>query len=191
MACTRLDPLTALIAVDLQKGIVSHPGIHPMDDIVGNTAKLARAFRRCSLPVVLVHVAGLPPGRTEQALAGGTRPPDWTELVAELDRQPGDHVVEKRSWGAFANTGLDAWLRERGVTQVVVSGLITSIGVESTARQAYELGFNVTIALDATTDRSAGVYRNSLEHVFPKLGEVGTTREIIDLLEARGGGRAS
>ena len=186
MTVTTLDPTTALILVDLQKGIVSIPGVDPMPLVLGNSAALADAFRQRGLPVVLVHVAGVAPGRTEQALSDGQRPSDWMELVAEVNRHPDDHVVTKRTWGAFTNTGLDGHLRAAGATQVVIGGLVTSIGVESTARQAYELGFNVTLAVDAMTDRSADAHRNSVEHVFPKLGETRTTREVIEAL--RNGG---
>ena len=103
------------------------------------------------------------------------RPEGWTELIPELDRQPGDIVVTKRTWGAFASTDLEAQLKARGVTQVVVAGVATGTGVEATARQAYELGFNVTLALDAMTDMRAEAHDYSIENVFPRLGETGTT----------------
>jgi nicotinamidase-related amidase len=93
--------------------------------------------------------------------------------------------VSKRTWGAFTGTGLDDYLKFAGVTQVVVCGVATSIGVESTARQAHELGFNVTLAVDAMTDLSAEAHANSLERIFPRLGETGTTRDVLDLLSAR------
>ncbi len=95
---------------------------------------------------------------------------------------PADHKVTKHTWGAFPNTDLDAFLKEAGVTQVVLAGVATSIGVESTAREAYALGFNVTIATDAVTDLNLAAHENSLTRIFPRLGETGTTREIIDLL---------
>jgi nicotinamidase-related amidase len=186
VSLTTLDEKTALIIVDLQKGVIAHPSAHPVAPILANAAQLADAFRRRNLPVVLVHVAGQAPGRTEQALSRGPRPDDWTELAAELNQQPQDHQVAKRTWGAFTNTDLQTYLNGKGVTQVVIAGIATSIGVESTARHAYELGFNVTLAVDAMTDRGADAHRNSIERVFPKLGQSGTTQEIIDLLSTRG-----
>jgi nicotinamidase-related amidase len=90
--------------------------------------------------------------------------------------------VTKRTWGAFTNTGLDQHLRKLGVTQVVIAGVATSVGVESTARHAYENGFHVTLAVDAMTDTSPDTHTNSISRIFPRLGETGTTREIIDLL---------
>lgn len=121
-------------------------------------------------------------------MSGGERPPDWAELVPELNRQPQDHVVAKRTWGVFTHTELEAWLRKAGVTQVVIAGIATSKGVESTARQAYELGFNVTLATDAMTDMNVEVHENSVQRIFPMLGKTGTTPEIIRLLNESGAG---
>lgn len=185
MPLTALDPSTALIVIDLQRGIVNGSFIHPMGDIIDRTRSLIDAFRRKNLPVVLINVAGRPPGRTEQGprsslvLAEG-----WTELLPELDQQSSDIVVGKRSWGAFATTDLEAQLKGRGVTQVVVTGVATSAGVEATARQAWELGFNVTLALDAMTDLREEAHEYSIRNVFPRIGETGSAQEIISLLES-------
>ncbi|MCW6530340.1 isochorismatase family protein [Sphingomonas sp. MMSM20] len=185
MALTILDPNTALIIIDLQKGIVGLPVIHPIDGVIERARALADAFRRRGLPVVLVNVAGGAPGRTEQPPQTGARPDGWTDLVPELDRQAGDIVVTKRTWGAFASTDLEARLKARGVTQVVVAGVATGTGVEATARQAYEAGFNVTLALDAMTDIRPEAHDYSIRNIFPRLGETGTSREIIDLLATK------
>ena len=183
MAITVLDPKTALIIIDLQKGITAHPCAHPIAEILRNAATLADAFRARDLPVVLVNVAGIASGRTEQALSQGVRTADWADLVPELNRRPLDHAVTKRSWGAFRNTDLEEYLKRQGVTQVVLAGIATSIGVESTARHAYELGFNVTLAVDAMTDRNAESHVNSIGYIFPRLGETGTTEEVVALLD--------
>jgi nicotinamidase-related amidase len=90
--------------------------------------------------------------------------------------------VTKRTWGAFTNTDLEAYLKGLGVTQVVLAGISTSAGVESTARNAHELGFNVTLAVDAMTDTNPEAHANSVARIFPRIGETGTTQEIIDLL---------
>lgn len=185
MAVTTLDRKTALIVIDLQKGIVALPAVHPMAEVVQQACTLAEAFRSHGLPVVLVNVAGAPPGRTEQAPRPGARPDGWTDLVAELKQQPQDHTVTKRTAGAFVNTDLEAWLLSQGVTQVVIAGVATSMGVEATARHGRDLGFNVTLALDAMTDTNLDAHNSSITHIFPRLGERGTTREIIDLLEHR------
>lgn len=183
MAVTTLDPITALIIIDLQNGIVGLPAVHPIADVVTRSCTLAAAFRRHGLPVVLVNVDGGAPGRTERPRPGGPFPDGWTDLIPELDRQPGDIMVTKRTWGAFASTDLERQLWARGVTQVVIAGVATGTGVESTARQAYEAGFNVTLATDAMTDMRPNAHAYSIEHVFPRLGEAGSTQAVIDLLE--------
>ena len=187
MPLTVFDPVTALILVDLQQGIVGMPALQAVGDIVKRAAALADAFRRHGLPVVLVNVEGGAPGRTEQPPRVRDFPAGWTDLVPELNQQPGDVRVTKRTWGAFTNTDLDHRLRKLGVTQVVIAGVSTSIGVESTARQAYELGFNVTLAVDAMTDMNPDAQANSVKRIFPRLGETGTTQEIIELLGSRQG----
>jgi nicotinamidase-related amidase len=180
---TTLDPKTALIVVDLQKGIVSRPAVHPMDGVLKQVAALIVAFRRQDLPVVLVNVAGGAPGRTEQPRIRPDLSPGWTDFIPELNQQPRDHVVTKHTPGAFTNTNLEAHLKALGATQVVIVGIATSNGVEVTARQAYELGFNVTLATDAMTDLRADAHAYSVTRVFPRIGETGTTQEIIDLVE--------
>jgi nicotinamidase-related amidase len=165
MPLTQLDANTALIVVDLQKGIVGYPLIDPVGPVIEHSQKLSDVFRQKGLPVVLVNVAGGAPGRTQQ---------------------PRPHLlVTKHSWGAFANTDLDAKLKERGVTQVVITGIATATGVEATARQAYELGYNVTLVTDAMTDMRAEAQQYSVTNVFPRLGETGSTQEVLDLLANR------
>ena len=185
MALTTLDANTALIVVDLQKGIVGSALIHPIDQVVERSRALLDAFRGRGLPVVLVNVAGGAPGRTERPRRSEPFPAGWTDFIPELDQQPGDIVVTKRTWGAFASTDLEDRLKALGVTQVVVTGIATATGVEATARQAYEQGFNVTLAIDAMTDGRAEAHDYSIKNVFPKLGETGSAQEIIDLLGAR------
>ncbi|HXY32395.1 MAG TPA: isochorismatase family cysteine hydrolase [Gemmatimonadaceae bacterium] len=183
MPLTTLDPKTALVLIDLQKGIVARPLAHSVAGVLENARALADAFRARGLPVVLVNVAGRPSGRTEQSW-GGDRPPDWADLVPELGAQPTDHLVTKYSPGAFTKTGLDSRLRGLGVTQIVLAGISTSIGVESTARQAFDDGFNVTFAVDAMTDMSLDAHNNSLR-IFPRFGETGTTRQVLDRLKSQ------
>jgi len=183
MALTTLDPNTALIVVDLQKGIAGYPVIHPIGEVVDRTRSLLDTFRERHLPVVLVNVAGRAPGRTEQGpRASSSFAEGWTDLLPELDQQPNDIVVTKRTWGAFASTDLEDRLKALGVTQVVVTGVATSVGVESTARQAYEQGFNVTLAIDAMTDMRSEAHDYSIKNIFPRLGETGTSQEIINLI---------
>jgi MFS family permease len=186
MPLTTIDPKAALVVIDLQKGIVGAPTVHPTAEIVERSATLAGAFRQHGLPVVLVNVTGGAPGRTDR-----TRPsvpigsPDWADLVDDLAPQPGDHLVTKQRRSAFHDTGLDAHLRGLGVTQVVLTGISTTSGVESTARSAYDHGYNVVLATDAMTDTDPDAHANSIERIFPKLGETATTAEILDMLETQ------
>lgn len=189
MALTALDPRTALVAIDLQNGIVGMPTQpHSGPDVVARTAGLADAFRARGLPVVLVRVSFAPdwadavPGRTERQARGLAFPEGWDTVVDELGGHPGDIRVTKHNWSAFHGTDLDVQLRRRGITQVVLTGIATSIGVESTARDAYAHGYHVTLATDAMADSDPEAHRGSVERIFPRLGESGTTAEVLELL---------
>jgi nicotinamidase-related amidase len=185
MPATTFDPITALIVIDMQKGIVALPTAHPMPQVTDRVARLARGFRERRLPVVLVNVAGGAPGRAE-ANHQFNPPTDWTELIPELERHPDDHTVTKLQWGAFHGTSLDHFLRRRGATQVALAGISTSIGVESTARSAHDLGYHVTLVVDAMTDLDADAHRHSVEKIFPRLGETTTAEEALRLLSNTG-----
>jgi len=124
MPLTILDANTALIVIDLQKGIVNGNFIHPIGEVIDRTRALIDVFRAKSLPVALVNVAGRAPARTEQGpRSSQTFAEGWTDLLPQLDQQPSDIVVTKRSWGAFATTDFESQLKARGVTQVVVTGV--------------------------------------------------------------------
>jgi nicotinamidase-related amidase len=184
MALTQIDKVAALIVVDMQKGIVGLPTVHPVAGITDRIARLARAFRENDLPVVLVNVAGGAPGRTDTKF-NFSPPADWTELVPELDRQPSDYTVTKLNIGAFYGTGLDQILRRRAVTQVFLTGIATAIGVEATARTAYDHGYNVGLVVDAMTDMNADAHRHSVEVTFPRIGETATSEDVLALLKQR------
>jgi nicotinamidase-related amidase len=160
------------------------PTVHPVNDIVKHAGALADAFRRHALPLVLVTVGGAPPGRTEQPRRSMQFPAGWADLLPELNQQPQGHLVTKQRWGAFTNTGLEDYLKNLDVTQVLIAGVATSLGVESTARHAHECGFNVTLAVDAMTDMNPDAHINSVTRLFPHLGETGATQEIIHLLDS-------
>lgn len=183
MALTTLDANTALIIIDLQQGIVRLP-VAPLsaDQVIARAGALATAFHGRNLPVVRVNVAGAAPGRNEMPRHTGELPADWAELVPEMKPVAEDICVTKKSWGAFHHTDLHTQLQQRNITQVVICGIATSIGVESTAREAYALGYNVTLATDAMTCLDAEAHQNSVSRVFPRLGETGTTEEVLALL---------
>jgi nicotinamidase-related amidase len=190
MPVTTLDPGAALVVIDLQNGVVGAPGTpHATTDVVSRTAELAAAFRARGNPVVLVRVtfaadgADTVPGRTESARRTAAPAPGWDAIVDNLAGHPGDITVTKRNWSAFYGTDLDLQLRRRGVSHVVLTGVATSIGVESTARAAHEHGYHVTLATDAMTDLDPDAHHNSVQRIFPRLGETGSTAEILALLD--------
>ncbi|WP_433680144.1 hydrolase [Nocardia sp. CA-119907] len=191
MPVTTLDERTALVVIDLQHGIVAAPRQpHSAAAVIENSAALAHAFRAHGLPVVLVRVsfsadrADQVKGRNEFPFPAGNPPEGWDRIVDDLTGHPEDIHVTKRNWGAFYGTDLDLQLRRRGITQIVLAGIATSIGVESTARAAHEHGYHVTLAVDAMTDSDAEAHQHSITKIFPRLGETGTTAEIVELVAA-------
>ena len=184
MPLTQLDATPALVLIDLQKGIASGNTVHPVAGIIARGAQLARAFRERGLPVVLVNVDGRAPGRADNAPPWGDRAADWATLVPELDAQLSDIRITKQRWGAFIGTQLHDQLQRHHVTQIVLGGISTSAGVESTARSAWDLGYHVVLVLDAMTDRDADAHRLSVEKIFPRIGETTTTDAVLAMLPA-------
>jgi nicotinamidase-related amidase len=189
MTVSTLDAKTALVLIDLQNGVVAMPTVpYSGPEVVARAVELADAFRAHHAPVVLVRVSlaadgsDAVPGRTESARQLGSLPQGWDAIVDDLAGHPQDIIVTKRNWGAFHGTDLDLHLRRRGITQIVLAGIATSAGVESTARAAHEHGYHVTLATDAMADRDLDAHRNSIDRIFPRLGEVGETADIITLL---------
>jgi len=179
---------TGLVVIDLQKGITSME-TKPYDtkSVIGNAAKLAEAFRASMIPVFLVHVT-FSVATTLQPLADLVMPssrdvpPDWADIVPELGPAPSDVVITKRQWGAFYGTDLDLRLRRGGLDTIVLAGIATTYGVESTARFAYEYGYQQVFAEDAMSDRSAEAHRASIEFVLKRIGRVRKTAEILQSL---------
>lgn len=182
MPSPELDDSVALIVIDVQVGTTSNPTAHPVDDVVAAVARLADAFRVASRPVVLATVTGTPPGRTAYGAGERAFPDEWSALRPELTTQPSDIPLARRTWSAFAGTSLHNTLREKAVAQVVVVGLATSFGVESTARAAYDLGYSVVLAVDAMTDPRLEAHDGAVQRVFPALGQTTTADEIVSAL---------
>lgn len=191
MPITALDTRTALVLIDLQKGVVQMPTVHPAQDIVFRASELAKAFRKQGLPVVLVHVSFSRDGsdalkpRADRPRPPMTLPDDFADFAEALSRGEQDIEVTKHHWGAFYGTDLELHLRRRGITGIVLAGISTSVGVESTAREAHDRGFNITIASDGVTDLHLPSHEHSLTHIFPRIAEVGPTQEILEILSSR------
>jgi nicotinamidase-related amidase len=187
MPATALDPKTALVVIDLQKGISQYPTVHPFRDVVANTVRLAEAFRRAGWPVVLVNVAFSADGGDTlhprvEVHRQITPTADFSQLVPELGQQPSDLLVTKRQPNAFYGTDLDLQLRRRGVTGIVLTGVATSSGVEATARAAHERAYNITFASDAMSDMDAAAHDFMLQKIFPRLGEIDATAAVLALI---------
>jgi nicotinamidase-related amidase len=177
---------TALVLIDLQRGIVGIPAApHSGKQVVENAVRLAERFRRAKATVVLVHVAFSPDGKDvlhpqiDQPTQWPKMPDDWAELVPELGPQPNDIIITKRQWGAFYGTELDLQLRRRGVNKIVLGGISTNIGVESTARAAFELGYHQVFPEDAMAAMSEEDHWASIRKIFPRIGQVRSTDEIL------------
>lgn len=188
-----LDPRrTAVVVIDLQKGIVTFPGSpHSTQTVVANTVNLLRAARETGAQPILVHVSFAPDAADalrvtcdEPMRALGQMPPDWSDLVPELDAGPKDIVILKRQWGAFYGTNLDLQLRRRGLNTIILCGIATEFGVESTARDAYERGYEQLFAEDAMTGRTTESHANATKSIFPRMGRVRSTAEIVAALRA-------
>lgn len=183
----QLDPKTALIVVDVQKGILRMPPAEVVKPLVEANGRLADAFHEAGLPVVWVHATGLPQGRVANPIPEGDElPADFSELHDDLPVSEADHHVTKdRTWSAFPRTDLADYLAGQGITQVVVTGIATGAGVESTARSAYDEGLNVTVVSDATLDGNPERHGLSLAHNATSIGTVATTDEVVAALKAQ------
>lgn len=182
---------TALVVIDLQKGIVGmQTEPYPAGMVVSHAAKIAKAFRKNDMPVFLVRVTPSSDGRDALHPAADSRmqtalprPPDWAEFVPEMGPEAGDFVITKRQWGAFYGTELDLQLRRRNIETIVLCGISTNFGVESTARFAFEYGYQQIFVEDASAARSTEEHRHAMEKIFARIGRVRTTTDILAALE--------
>jgi nicotinamidase-related amidase len=153
---------------------------------VRNAAKLAETFRKAGMPVFLVHVVTSTADRLSPiADEAGWRPsapppPDASEFVPELTPKEGDITITKRQWGAFYGTELELQLRRRAIQTIVLCGVSTNYGVESTARFAFEYGFQQVFAEDAMSSGSAEMHNASVNFVLKRIGRVRKTEEILE-----------
>ena len=188
MPVTELDPRTAVVLIDLQKGITALPTVHSAADVVARAADLAQAARRRGLPVIRVRVAFSPDGADVVKARMDTPPPsvrpgpDFAEYDARVPAADTDILITKRGWDAFYGTELDLQLRRRKVTGIVLAGISTSIGVESTARTGREHGYEIAVAEDAVTDLVASAHDNSLRVILPRIAQIDSTQAILGAL---------
>ncbi len=180
---------TALVVIDLQEGILPFAGgPHRAEDVIARAARLAEKCRAVGAPVVMVRVgwskdfAEALKQPVDSPIAGQTLPEEWWHYPVALGKRDTDIEVTKRQWGAFYGTDLELQLRRRGITTIILCGISTNIGVESTARNAWEMGFELVIAEDACSAADADQHDSSMTHIFPRLGRVRSTEEILAAL---------
>lgn len=180
---------TALVVIDLQKGIAGRQTApHAAEAVIRNADALAEACRKNGLPVFLVRITPSPDGKDalrpicDMPMSFPAPPPDWAEIVPQMGPQPGDFIITKRQWGAFTGTELDLQCRRRGVATIVLCGIATNIGVESTARFAFELGYQQIFAEDAMSALSAEEHAAAVAKIFPRIGLVRKTSEVLAAL---------
>lgn len=178
---------TAVVVIDLQKGITAMPTEpYPAKMVIKNSVKIIETARQNQMPVFLVHVTPSADGKdalhpiVENAPNFGDRPADWAEYIPELNIQPTDFLITKRQWGAFHGTELDLQLRRRGIDTIILCGIATNMGVESTARFAFEYGYNQIFAEDAMAARSREMHEHPVKYTFTRFGLVMKTDEVLE-----------
>lgn len=174
---------TALVLIDLQKGVLAMPvAPHPATEVYQRSMQLAQGFRAAGAPVVRVRVsfsgdfaeALRPP--VDQPTNYASLPPGWDDFPEPLP--PSDLVITKRQWGAFYGTELDLQLRRRGTRRIVLGGIATNIGVESTARSAAEHGYELVIPENLCSGLSVEMHAFSFKYILPRLARITTSDKI-------------
>lgn len=181
---------TALVVIDLQAGILGRSTApHSSNDVLDRSASMCARFRGAGAQVVLVRVsfaadgADAPSQLCDEPMVGGARPDGWDVLSPALGAGPRDVHITKHQWGAFYGTELDLQLRRRGVTTLVMCGISTNFGVESTARDGWERGYSIVFAEDAMASSDANAHAFAVKNIFVRLGRVRSTDEILAALK--------
>ena len=179
---------TALVIIDLQRGIVARASApHSTSQVVDNSARIGRACKDAGGLVLPVHVAFSPseadllqqPIDAPMVLPPGGIPPAWGELLPEITALDAEVVITKRQWSAFYGTELDLQLRRRGIKTIVLTGISTNFGVESTARDAWQHGYDVIVVEDACASAEAAMHQFAIEKILPRVSRVRSTSEVI------------
>ncbi len=177
-------PKTALIVIDLQKWLGTQYAPHPAEQVVTRAATMVQAFREAGAFVGLVRVStkdfkDMPRPLLDQAPPALNLVPGWDEIVPEIGVADTDHVITKRQCGAFYGTDLDLQLRRRGITTIVLCGIASGIGVDTTAREAFAHGYQVIFASDAMTGFSEEEHEHVMKAIFPRIGRIRSTEDIL------------
>ena len=181
---------TALVLIDLQNSNVKRDlAPYTAEQVVGNCVLLAGEMRDRGGMVIFVRVLvdelQLPPADAPLRKPGTPAPPPNASLLApEAQAQAADIVITKRQWGAFYGTDLDQLLRRRNIRTIILGGIATNFGVESTARAAFDRGYGVVFVEDAMSSMQADMHKFACEHTFRVMGKVRKAQHVIDALQA-------
>jgi nicotinamidase-related amidase len=193
MMSLKLDPrTTALVVIDLQKGIVQRPLVpRSASQVVEKAAELGRHFGKVGGTIVLVHVSfsdnaadrlNQPVDAPMQGPPGGM-PAEFSEFAPEIGSLHADVIITKRQLGAFHGTEMDLQLRRRGIATIVLGGIATNFGVETTAIEAWQHNYAVVIAEDLCATMSDDMHKFSIEKMLPRVARIRSTAEIISALQ--------
>lgn len=180
-----LDPQkTALVVIDLQKWLGNQYAPYSAEQVISNAAALADAFREQGSMVALVRVSSkdlkdIPRPKLDSPAPPLNLPEEWDQIVPEMRVTETDHIITKKHWGAFYGTELDLQLRRRGIDTIVLCGIATGLGVDTTAREAFMHGYQLILAIDAMTGFSQAEHDHVKNFIFPRIGRIRTTQEII------------
>jgi len=178
---------TALVVIDLQN-VLANRDLAPFTfkQVVLNSERLINAFKKNGAFVVLVKVSSLdgkdmlkPDKDSKASRVKSQKIKGWDEFVPELANKENVHSITKKQWGAFYGTDLDLQLRRRGINTIVLCGVSTSIGVDTTAREAYQRGYNQIFSIDAMAASTKEEHDYVCKYIFPKIGKIRTTEGIV------------
>jgi nicotinamidase-related amidase len=179
------------VVIDLQSGILGRPAApHSSADVLDRSAKMCARFREAGAQVVLVRVSFAADGAdalsqpSDEQIPRGPRPAGWDVLSPALGAGERDIHITKHQWGAFYGTELDLQLRRRGITTLVICGISTNFGVESTARDAWERGYAIVFAEDAMASFDDAAHAFAVKNIFGRLGRVRSTSDVLAALAA-------
>ena len=182
---------SALVLIDLQNGITARevsPSPYTSEEVIQNASRLVNAFSEKGAFIVLVRVSTIDgkdmvKPKTDLKVTGMKYPEGWDSLVPEIATTKNAHIVTKRQWGAFYGTDLDLQLRRRGIETIILGGISTNIGVDTTAREAYQHGYNQIFVEDAMTAVTKEEHEYVCKYIFPRIGKIRTTKEIVSSLK--------
>lgn len=177
---------TAFVVIDLQKGIVGRElKPHSATEVINNTMQIAKKFSEKGMFVAFVRVCETPNPKTDAENTKMSFPEDWDKYIEEIDQIENKFLITKRQWGAFYGTELDLLLRRRGIETIVLCGISTNIGVDTTAREGYQLAYNQVFVEDAMSAMTKEEHDYTCKYIFPRIGKIRTTKEILSSLEKK------